>query len=82
MFNCIDCVDSQLHGYGEESLFRVQGSTDTTVGRGCLLDRVFAPPWAGFVEDSGNEFNLVPILIARRYTRDNNFNRVYGIYRL
>lgn len=78
----INSRDSQLQGYGEESLFRVQGSTDTTLGRGSLLDRVFTSPWAGFIEDNGNEFNLVPIFIAGRYTRDNNFDRVDGIHRL
>lgn len=78
----IEIRDSQLQRYGKESLFRVQGSTDTTLGRGCLLDRVFASPWARFIEDNGNKFNLVPIFIAGRYTRDNNFNRVDDIHRL
>ena len=78
----IEIGDSQLQGYGKESLFRVQGSTDTTLGRGCLLDRIFASPWTGFVEDNGNKFNLVSIFIAGRYTRDNNFNRVDDIHRL
>ena len=78
----IEIRDSQLQRYGKESLFRVQGSTDTTLGRGCLLDRIFASPWTGFVEDNGNKFNLVSIFIAGRYTRDNNFNRVDDIHRL
>lgn len=78
----IEIRDSQLQGYGKESLLRVQGSTYTTLGRGCLLDRVFTSPWAGFIEDNGTEFNLVSIFIAGRYPRDNNFNRVDGIYRL
>lgn len=78
----IEIRDLQLQGYGKESLLRVQGSTYTTLGRGCLLDRVFTSPWAGFIEDNGTEFNLVPIFIAGRYPRDNNFYRVDGIYRL
>lgn len=78
----IEIRDSQLQGYGKESLLRVQGSTYTTLGRGCLLDRVFTSPWAGFIEDNGTEFNLVSIFIAGRYPCDNNFNRVDGIYRL
>lgn len=78
----IEIRDSQLQGYGKESLLRVQGSTYTTLGRGCLLDRIFTSPWAGFIEDNGTEFNLVSIFIAGRYPCDNNFNRVDGIYRL